>query len=86
MGEDSELFLEVALTTFLSELRNLESGGYDDSYVLAKDDGEGRQTWEAIKAIKRSLAILGGIESIKDRDIKQRYRLMMHRFGAEDDL
>ena len=86
MGEDSELYREVARATFLSELDKLEKGGYDDSYVLTNDDGEGRQTWEAIKAIKRSLEILGGIGSIKEREIKQRYRLMMHKFGTEDGL
>jgi len=85
MGEDSELYRETALVTLLSELDKLEKGGYDDSYVLTNDDGEGRQTWEAIKAIKRSLAILGGIGAITNRDLKQRYRLMMHRYGAEDD-
>lgn len=84
-GED-DLFREVALTIFLSELDKLEKGGYDELYLRAQDDGDGRQTWEAVKAVKRSLSILGGIEAIKDRKVKQRYRSMMYRFGAEDDL
>ncbi len=86
MGEDVS-YLDVAMTTFLSELGRLElGGGYDDSYALAESEGTGTQTWEAIKAIKKSLDIIGGISNIKDRAVRERYHLLMRRFGAEDGL
>lgn len=85
MGEDVT-HLDVAMTTFLSELSRLELGGYDDTYDHAENDGTGTQTWGAVKAIKKSLKLIGGIDNIQDRAVRERYRLMMRRFGAEDGL